>query len=528
MPRSSTALAIALFASLLTACGSTVAAPGGATAGAAQPGAVAPGADGLGDGLGDGLSDGLETPSANGAGAASAGGAAIGPPGTSDQSLESTGGASGPGVVQPGVGSSGSTAGGQSQPGTGQGPAAGPAPTGPLRFGLLTIKDAGAAVGAVGGNLGNKASEGEWARAMIGYLNDNGGIAGRELVPVEYEIDPQSNNYEGDLAAACARFTQDNQLPVVLSQSGYLWSASYQACLSKGGAAHLLSSGANGEQAQLEKFPALFNIWSPTPERRTRGLLTGLHASGYLTSKNTIGVIVENCPESVRTYDSTFAPLAKRLGLKVEKRTTNCLRGFSDVGSFQAQVQAAVLPFRSAGVDRVIFLSPWEAVMLLFFENQARSQGYAPSYALTSNGGTNTAPDNFGPEVLARMRGMGWAPTYDTTAGAATAKTPVCTAAAKRAGYSVENALDRTFLLTACEHFLVFKAAVEAAGGRADSASLSTGLAKASPSYTSVLQLGGRSLLGNGRQTAPGQVAEFAYVGECSCFRYVNAPRKLD
>jgi ABC-type branched-subunit amino acid transport system substrate-binding protein len=406
--------------------------------------------------------------------------------------------------------------------------ATGPAPTGPLRFGLLTIKDSAAAAAAVGGTFDNTASEREWALAMVDYLNANGGIAGRRLEPVEYQFDPQNTSYEVQFAAACARFTQDNRLPLVVSQGGLAWSANYQACLAKAGVSNLQTSGAMGDESELKMFPGFFNTHSPTPERRTRAQLKGLNSSGYLTGKHTVGVLVEDCPESTRTYKSTFVPLAKQLGLKLEQRTVGCLRGFGDVGSFQAQVQAAVLPFRAAGVDRVIFLSAWEALMTLFFENQSRSQGYAPSYAFTSNSLPVLLADTFDAEQLARMRGIGWLPTLDTAKGMDTANTPRCFAAAKRAGYAIETGTDRSLMLLSCELFLVLKAAVEAAGGREDPAAVSTGLARASSSYTSVIQLGGRMSLGDGRPGAASRFAEFAYSGGCACFQYTSPARSVD
>jgi len=404
----------------------------------------------------------------------------------------------------------------------------GPAPTGPLKFGLLDVGSSADAVGAIGAQAQTSVNEQGLAHAFINYFNLHGGIAGRKLQAVEYTQSSSSNDYAVDMEAACAKFTQDNKVNVVLrAELGGLTPENYENCLTKAGVASLEMSYAVGDHTMLARHPALYNVTAASVDRRERAVLTGLHRSGYLSSKNTIGVLVEDCPESLRAYNNTFVPTARSLGLKTQMRTIGCLTGFGDVGAFSAQVQAAVLPFRSAGVDRVTFVSAWETLMLLFFETNASNQGWHPSYALSSNSTVGSTVGEYNAEQQSRMRGIGWAPATDTGSTPSNATTKKCDAMARSQGITPQTQGDEALLRLVCDLFLLYKAAVEAAGGHDDAASVSAGLAAASRTFVSAAVLGGGLQLGRGHQDAPTQVAEFGFVSSCSCFKYIGPSRPL-
>lgn len=496
----------------LSACGSTVA-PSATTAPNAGDGLSAPQLDGVPGQASDGLDlDGVP--------------AAV--PGSQTDSAA-------PGGVNSaaGVGSSGSagapTAGGSGDVNPGPGAvASGSAPTGPLKVGVLNVGSSTGAVGAIGAEAQTTVNEQNLTRAFVKALNADGGVAGRKLEVVEYTQDPNSNNYATDMEAACARFTQDNKVNLVLrAQLGGVMSENYNNCLAKAGATSLEMSFAVGDNSYLKRYPGLYNISAPSVDRRMQGVLTGLNQSGYLSSKNKIGILVEDCPESQNAFKNTVAPLAKSLGLSIQTRNVGCLRGFGDVGSFSAQVQSAVLPFHSDGVDRVAFVSGWEVLMLLFFETGASNQGWRPQYALSSNSPVGGSSGQFSDEQLSRMRGMGWAPHNDTRTPAPNATAKKCDAMAKSQGISAQTEGDAGLLRAVCDLFLFFKAAVEAGGRRDDAASLAAGMASAARTYQSPSMLGGRLELGHGRQDAATQVAEFGFVDNCKCFRYLGAPRPL-
>ena len=400
--------------------------------------------------------------------------------------------------------------------------------TTPVKVGFEVLKGGNAAVSSAFGtpvNFGDGKAE---ITAIVNDVNAHGGIAGRKLEAVEFTQKPTSNDYANDMQAACARFTQDNKVSVVLrAVLGGVTPENYEGCLTNAGVISLEMSYAVGDNTMLRRHPLMYNVSAPSADRRERAVLTGLARSGYLSSKNTIGVLVEECPESQRAYQNTVVPLARSLGLRITMRTVGCLTGFSGVGAFSAQVQSAVLPFRSAGVDRVTFVSVWEPLALLFFETAAAHQGWHPAYALSSNAAIGSTVGEYSNEQLSRMRGIGWAPNSDTGKPPANATSKQCEAMARSQGVTPQTPGDVGLLRLVCDLFLVYKTAVESAGGRDDPVSLAAGLASASRTYLSAAVLGGRLRLGQGAQNAPTQVAEFAFATSCSCFTYVSRPRPL-
>jgi ABC-type branched-subunit amino acid transport system substrate-binding protein len=399
--------------------------------------------------------------------------------------------------------------------------------TGPLTIGLLDVSSTGGATTAIGVETDNSTDTQALSRAFVRYYNKHGGVAGRRLEVVEHTINPTAPDYETELAAACARFTQDAKVRVVLSHPGAVFSQSYESCLSKAGVINLEMQIGAPDEVALKQFPRLFALAVPTVDRAMTAVLRGLQQGGVLMRQSKIGVLVEDCPQDGRAYTRTVLPLARKLGLTIaSSRSVSCLGGFSEVGAFQAQVQAAVLPFRSAGVDRVLFVSSWESLMLLAFDNQATSQGYSPHYALSSTAGPAVFASTYPSASLPRMHGVGWLPWTDITNPPENAASRTCLQMAASEGIRAASQTDKGLITLVCEMFRVFAGALSAAAGSDAPARFLPALETSTRTQQSALQLGGRSRVGSQRD-APLQFARFDYVPSCSCFRYVSRPAPL-
>lgn len=495
-------LVTVLAAVVTTACGTTV------------PSTQVPSAVGAGAGLGP------AAPGAPGAGAPIDG---QGSPSLGDDPT-GTGGPSAPRAPS-GAGVTTTSAGAGAPAGAGSSPAS--AALGPLQIGVLDAESPAAAASATGAGSAAGVDPAELTRAFLRYYNDRGGMAGRELQPIEYTIDPTSASYENDLSAACAKFTQDNDVRIVVSQTGNIFSGNYESCLTKAGVTNLEVGNGAPDDSSLTMFPRLYTTASPTVDRRVTAQLRGMTKTGLLTRSTKVGVIVEDCPDNTRAYDRTVVPLAKSLGLTLVRRDVDCVTGFSDAGSFFTQVGSAVLPFNSDGVSRVLFMTSFEVAAFQAFENQAQTQAYRPSYVLSSIASTAVQAGQYSADAQQRMFGVGWIPVLDTTGIPQTAGAKRCLGIARDQGQQINGQGDYAFLLQICDLFAVLDAALLAASGSDEAAPFAAGLDTAMKTFQSANVLGGRLRLGSRAHDGPPVFAPFGYVGSCSCFRYTTSPAEL-
>ena len=401
------------------------------------------------------------------------------------------------------------------------------AKTGPLPLGVLDASSPAAAASATGANNPAGVDPVAVTRAFIRYYNDHGGMAGRRIQPIEYTINPTSPSYENDLSAACAKFTQDNHVNVVVSQTGNIFSSNYESCLAKAGVTNLEVGNGAPDAQDVRSFPQLFTTASPTVDRRITAALRGLTQTGVLTRQSKLGVIVEDCPENTRAYSRTLTPVARGLGLNVQRRDINCVTGFSDAGAFFAQVGSAVLPFHSAGVDRVMFVTSFEVAALQAFENQAQAQAWQPTYALSSLALTAANAGQYTAEAQSRMAGVGWIPVVDVSGVKRSTAAKRCDAVARAEGITVTSQADYAFLDQICDLFAVLDASLSAARGHDEPSVFPSGVATGMTSFESAYVLGGRLRLDREVHDAPALFAAFGYQQKCSCFRYSTTPAPL-
>jgi hypothetical protein len=433
------------------------------------------------------------------------------------------------GATDPQAPESGSTTTSGGAPGAPVGSVSSPgaAVLGPLKLGILDAKSPAAAASATGAQNAAGVDPAELTRAFLRYYNTRGGMAGRKLEPIEYSIDPTSPSYETDLSAACAKFTQDNHVRLVVSQTGNIFSGNYENCLTKAGVTNLEASNGAPDEGSLKRFPRLYTTGSPTVDRRVAAQLRGLTKTGLLTRTTKIGVIIEACVDNTRAYERTVLPLARSLGLTLSRRDVNCVTGFNDAGGFFAQVGSAVLPYASDGVSRVMFMTSFEVAAVQAFENQAQAQAYSPTYVLSSIAATAVQAGQYSADAQRRMFGVGWIPVFDITGIPQTQVAKRCLDIARSQGQTINGQADYAFLLQICDLFGVLDAALVSARGNEEPATFSAGLAAAMTSYQSADVLGGRLRLGGDAHDGPPVFAPFGFVSSCSCFRYLGKPAAL-
>lgn len=396
--------------------------------------------------------------------------------------------------------------------------------TAPIKIGVLDTAAIDGAVATIGAKSSFSFSGQDVVRALVKYFNAHGGIARRRIQMVEHTLNASDNNYETTLSAACAKFTQDNHVAFVLSQVGLFFSDNYQTCLAKAGVPNIESRA--GDDGAFDRYSRVFVPGAPSTNRQFAAMLRGLTRNGYLSPRSNIGLLVEDCPFTKRTYDKTFAPMVKELGLRVvARRNVSCFAGFGEIGTFEAAVSSAVLPFRTADVDRVIFLSNWQALMMLAFDNNAKNQGYTPRYALTGSTEASVLESNFTPDQLARVAAVGWSPDLDISDRVLPSRsTARCRSAAASQGLKPASKADDMLLDQTCDQFFAAEAALQVSRGRSAAPTLVSALEALSGSYISPLTINGMASFGRGKHDGPVLFAPLAYVASCSCFRYTARP----
>lgn len=482
---------------LLAGCGSTVATVSGQPAGVDSldsPGSVA------------------ASPAQSGAMPSGAEPPGVVPPG----SAAPVPGGSGPAVV----GGAGPAAAPATGPGGTRATAAG---HGPLKIGML-YPDDGAANAALGVTTSAANNPKNIMQALVAAVNKHGGLAGRKLT-VDYDtVDATSSDYSTQANAACARFTQDDPVPVVLDLAfGNRYGMA--DCLAKHGVADF---GDGTSDTVSDNAVGLFAApdWM-TSTRRYPAVLNGLHATGYLTAKNKIGVLLEGCPYLRRAYQQAVVPTISRLGLDlVDTEDLDCTTGFSSAGPASSAVQAAILRFRSHGVDRLLMVSNYEQVALLLMANAAESQNWRPGYMLSSNAQTEVMRSNIPSGQWPQLHGIGWSPglDIDDPHQPLPASDQHCLDLIKEGGDAVSGWQNVYVATTECSALFFLGAALQKSGGNPTGRALMDSVEGLGTSFVSPGIVDGRTSFGPDRRDGPAAVAPFGYVAACRCLKYTGQP----
>jgi hypothetical protein len=434
---------------------------------------------------------------------------AAGPRATGRPATTGTGGGTRAGAVDtPGTGGTSGTAG-----------EATAAKRDPIKVGVITA-DYGGLVAAVGG--GPLPDTAEFPRVLVKGLNARGGLAGRQIEPVYYKIDGSAPDYSTQYQAACDTFTRDDRVEVVIAQDGIdlFW-----ACLLKAGIPALVISGAvNTDSTARRAFPNVFQAGGMPVDRIVRAAIEQSAATGWVTSKNKLGVLTSGCAWGTRVYNDIVVPAAKKHGVAVERFALDCpTPGAAALGEYSSAVQSAALQFRSNGVDRVLFAADNDAAAYVFFTRNADSQRWYPGYlggeVMGVRGWSNAGVTS--KEQAANTRGVSWGPSAVDTPPPDIEARRACLDLAQAGG--APAALDegnKGLYYGFCDGFLPLRAALERYGGTGGLAALRPALEGLGTSYSSPNVLDGIVELGADRHEGARNATFFAFVAECSCFRH--------
>jgi hypothetical protein len=392
----------------------------------------------------------------------------------------------------------------------------------PLRIGVTYINN-DATSAALGYDDPSTITKKSIVRALVRGINLAGGAAGRRLEAVEYEWFSQSNSWSTDATAACELFTRDQRVDVVLDNA-FGTIGGFRTCLQRAGV-FVIQSGSEGDTVASRAATLHANSTSTTVDRGYEAVLRGLAASGYLSKRNHVGVMIEGCPENTRAWSTKLKPRLASLGLgAAEEAYLDCTNAFAAAGPAASAVNSAILRFRQSGVDRVMFVSDQEAVLLLLWTTASDSQGYYPGYLLSSSAQVQAVRSQLPQNQWPQLRGVGTQPFNDTDGAALTAADRRCVGFVRAAGLRPANQLDTSLVLFECGPFLLLEAALRASAGRSGAASLRGAIASLGSSFAGPGLVGALTRLGPGRLDAPDRFRAFGYDSRCTCMRPSGTP----
>ena len=321
-----------------------------------------------------------------------------------------------------------------------------------IKVGLTTVDTAqfNAAFAGVTGNPQAAASQGYDANAaytaVISYINAHGGIAGRTVVPVFYQVN--TSNYvtasgrQQETQRACSRWTEDEHVfafvglndPLIIDcavktktalVSGWLTEARVSDAQASAGAPYLYQ-------------PSTF-----TTDRQDRDMAQFFVANGFFDQKAKVALFTEDKAASRNGADRGMKPILAAAGIK----TVDIY--YPD--AVESSWNSYVLQMQTQGITHVIFTAGSGGVLPpLFLTRAAESQGYRPKWGMASTetpSGLITV-GNLPPQQAQNILGMGWIPAGDD--GDATLQGPEgdeCGKVLKAAGQPVSDSCNFLFFL---------------------------------------------------------------------------------
>ena len=499
--------------SLLAACGSTVqlngATPGGVGLGASE-GAVALGEDGMVL-----ASEGTSTTTGAGGsttavGGTTAGGTTAGATGTA---------ATGTPTTSTGAGGKGARAAGTGVMGPG-------VTKDEIVVGIALADEASRAgnenlLGASG--LAGGDSE-RYYEIMREEINRAGGIAGRKVQYSKFRYSTADGSQVSQLEQeACEYWTSDNR-----AFTGELTaSENFLNCAESRQLATTGESLTGTDDQIFAKYPHHLQLAAMSLTRQMTIMPRGLKQQGFFDRGYKLGIVTYNDPVFARVVDGVLLPALRAQGKTVDPdhiQRVKKLNSNEELGELTAQIQSAVLKFKSEGVTHVLIIEE-NALVTLLFTRSAENQNYRPRYGLNSQNGPTALRDNVPAGQYNRAVGVGWLPTLDVPANELPPNRAQerCLAKYAKHGERPANANNAAIMVGICERMEFLKAAIEAGAPDITIDSFIRGAESLQGTFPSYMSMGTMAI-GPGRHAGAAYYRHLKYDAGCNCFHYTSKP----
>jgi ABC-type branched-subunit amino acid transport system substrate-binding protein len=386
-----------------------------------------------------------------------------------------------------------------------------------IKIGVVTTNTAGLQ-SVKGLNLGDNQAE---AQAAINWVNGNGGVDGRRIVPFYLVFNATSDNWENDYQSLCTSATEDHHVFAVISAT-IAYSKTFAACLAAHNTPLVNSAGGVQDRVLLNEL----GDYSYTPgsfvlDRLVPPYLQGLHSSGFFAPGSKLGLIRVDDDPFTRVTDNILRPMLSAWGLSLAAEAD--VNAQQSLGTTSSQMPNIVLRFQQAGVNRVLFLD--NGTLAISFVLAASSQGYTPRLGLNSMTNPILMQQNAPSSSLTGSIGVGWQPSGDVDAQhdpADNTAVKICTAVNAQAGQGNVSRTGVWVQRMYCDGVFFLQAALSGSQ-HITPAGIAAGTAAMGSSFQSAITFS--TAFPQGRRDGAAAVRTFDFQQACSCFAYVGPLR---
>jgi ABC-type branched-subunit amino acid transport system substrate-binding protein len=400
-------------------------------------------------------------------------------------------------------------------------PSRGSATHEPIEIGFVTTSVGNAATFGV--STGQSYTDKAMYDALVAEYNLAGGIAGHRIRPVYGNTDTASSNWANQFAAVCDTFTQDHKVKAVIGYV-FVFLHNFESCLAKARIPHLSGGYQPGDVVDQRMYPTLVSTGHPTVDGSNLTALTGALATGLLTTKTKLGLLIDTCANGDRAFKNSTEPWLKAHSINYRVVSGACSNGASDVSGGASAVSSAELQFASSGVDLVFA----NGIPLLLFMSNAESQGYHPQYLATLGGAALEANAPSG--QMKNLHTFGWMPSIDVNPSHQPyPKTPAqarCIAMLEKHGLKPSQYNDFMQAYATCDGLELYRAGLLGAGST-EGRSVVAAVLRQLPGFQGASTYNGADTASARQRGGPAVYRETGWNASCSCMQYKGPVRKV-